>query len=86
MFVNPIVQAQKMWDFWAQVSRDQVSRFDRIATHTKEAEDLAVSRAKDAVDESARLVRESIDYATALVHEWRSVTMTLAKTAEAEKA
>ncbi len=88
MLLNPFVQTQKVWDFWAQVSREQSARLERLAEHTKETEARAAARAREAIDETARLARESLDYATALTNEMRQITLSsFAKpAAEPEKA
>jgi hypothetical protein len=88
MLMNPFVQSQKVWDFWAQLSREQSARLERLSEHTKETEARAAARAREAIDETARLARESLDYATALTTELRQITLaSFAKpAAEAEKA
>jgi hypothetical protein len=90
MFTNPFVQSQQMFDSWSKMTQsffgeEHVARMDQMAeqmaAHTQRLQGEAVTRTRDAIDETARLMKESLTYATELSGQWHKITLDATKRA-----
>ena len=81
MFTNPFMQSQQMLDTWSKLTQEQIARMDQMAEQMFKLQGQAVTRTRDAIDETARLMKESLTYATELSGEWRKITLDATKRA-----
>lgn len=83
MFGTPFVQPQQFVDAFAKMSAEQLERMEQMTAQFEEMQQKTLTRAYEAIDESARLMKESIASAVKLSEEWRKITVDATKKAAA---
>ncbi|NUP11250.1 MAG: hypothetical protein HOW73_34830 [Polyangiaceae bacterium] len=81
MFSGPFTQSQQFLDVWTKLTSEQIARFEQMTAQYEEAQQKALERACEAIDETARLMKESISYAAHLSDEWRKIAVEQGKKA-----
>lgn len=83
MFTHPFVQSQQMLETWNKLTAEQLGRMQQMTAEVQKLQGQAVTRAREAIDETARLMKETLDYAQSLAAEWQKITVeTVTKAAE----
>lgn len=81
MFNTPFTQPQQFFTAWQSMMSGQTERIEALASQMAEAEQAAMSRATDAIDEYAKLMKASLRYQQQLTAAWRTQFVDATKTA-----
>lgn len=81
MFFTPFTQPQQLFTAWQSLMAEQAGRLDEMATQMAEAEQVAMARAHEAIDEYAKLMKASLRYNQQLAAAWRTQVAEATKTA-----
>lgn len=81
MFFAPFTQPQQFLTAWQSMMAEQSGRLDEMATQMAEAEQVAMARAHEAIDEYAKLMKASLRCNRELAAAWRTQIIEATKTA-----
>ncbi len=81
MFFAPFTQPQQFFTAWQSLMTEQTGRLEEMATQMAEAEQAAMARAHEAIDEYAKLMKASLQYNRELATAWRQQVLEATKTA-----
>jgi hypothetical protein len=83
MFNTPFTQPQQFFAAWQSMMTGQAGRLEDLASQMADAEQSAMTRATEAIDEYAKLMKASLRYNQQLASAWRSQVIEVSKTATA---
>jgi hypothetical protein len=75
MNVSSFVQPQQFVEMWTKLGATSLSRMEEVEGAVREMQKKALTRAVEAIDESARLMKESLAYSLKLTEEWQKITV-----------
>jgi hypothetical protein len=81
MFYPQFAQPQQFFDLWKKMVEGQVTRIEALNDQLSSASEVTVTRASEAIDESAKLMKASLSYSRELADEWRKQSLEVTKQA-----
>ena len=71
MFNTPFTQPQQIFAAWQAMMAGQTDQLEQLTSQMAEAEQTAMSRMNEAIDEYAKLMKASLRYNQQLMTAWR---------------
>ncbi|MBW2457445.1 MAG: hypothetical protein JRI68_23260 [Deltaproteobacteria bacterium] len=81
MFYPNFAQPQQFFDMWKKMVEGHITRLEALNEQMSSASELSVTKATEAIDETAKLMKSSLSYTQELASEWRKQSLEVTKQA-----